>query len=120
MALGPTSGLPLTVPVPLVGSWRVTGALATLARLFAKVKTSVYLPAPSEVLLRHSTPRGEAIGESGKVMSKGVVMLPWNIRETTLVGASALTVVITVAVLLAGVGSVVSAATLAVFVIVPG
>jgi hypothetical protein len=53
-------------------------------------------------------------------MSKGVVMLPWNIRETTLVGASGLTVVITVAVLLAGVGSVVRAATLAVFVIVPG
>jgi fluoride ion exporter CrcB/FEX len=47
-------------------------------------------------------------------------MLPWVIRETTLVGTSELTVVNAEAVLLLGFGSVVSAATVAVFVIVPG
>jgi hypothetical protein len=46
--------------------------------------------------------------------------LPWVIRETTLILiGSELMVVIAVAVLLPGVGSVVAAATVAVFVIVP-
>ena len=45
-------------------------------------------------------------------------MLPWVIRETTLVGSSA-TVVVVVAVLLLVLGSLVAAATVAVFVMLP-
>ena len=39
LGLGPTMTGPLTEPVPLVGSWPVTVAPATLTRLLLKLKT---------------------------------------------------------------------------------
>lgn len=71
-AFGP-SALLLTDPAP-----PVTLALATLTRLFGKVKTILkFLLAPP---LRHSTLR--VAGGCGKTMSKSPA-LPWVMRETT-------------------------------------